>query len=297
MDPSAARAKVVFLASGLQTVRYVHVVNVSLLVFDYSLTLSREMSLMWSSKWSLSKVLFFCTRYSPIFDVTLLVYYSMVSNLSPKHCYQLQSASAWGTVFGIGVAEAILVLRTYALSGRKRGALIFFMSMWGSALIASCVLLELFLRSISFGPPPIPEIPGCYLTKGSVAYVFISFLIVLANDTIIMIYTLWIGLWNFRHSHNPLVTVLYRDGIMYYLILCIISAVNLATLIQAPNPLGQLLNTFLRVFHSILSSRILLNVRDVQYGEAERRANIRVTPVVSLTLTGPIPDRPVPPGW
>ncbi|KAJ7093893.1 hypothetical protein B0H15DRAFT_831136 [Mycena belliarum] len=260
----SANGNIALIVSGVQTVKYVHVVNVTILLFDYSLTLSREVSLMWSSQWSLSKILFFLSRYSPIFDVPILLYYSTVSDLSNERCSQLQAASSYigGTVFGVAVAEAILVLRTYALSGRCRGVLFSFAALWASALLTSTVLLQLFLQSTTYGPPPSPDIPGCSLATGNVVYVGLCFILVLLNDTVIMFYTLWIGLWSFRNSRNPLILALYRDGIMYYLFLCIVSAINVAMLLRSPTPVAQTFNTFLRVLHAVLSTRILLHARD-----------------------------------
>ncbi|KAF7342087.1 hypothetical protein MVEN_01796000 [Mycena venus] len=273
------------LASRLRTVNCMHVVNITILVFDYSLTLGAEVSHMWSSKFSLSKVLFLLTRYSPAFDVPVLVYYSMVSNPSFEHCAQLHAASSWGTVFGMAVAEAILILRTYALSGRQKSVLIFFTAIWASGVLASIILLEFFLRSATYGPPTSPLIPGCNLTGGNAIFAGIPFVIVLLNDTLIMMYTLWIGLKNYRHSRNPLIVALYRDGITYYFFLCIISAINVATLLQAPMPTAQLFNTFLRVVHSVFSTRILLHVRDIEHKQSERTLSTTV-PRVVLSFAG-----------
>ncbi|KAJ7905134.1 hypothetical protein B0H13DRAFT_2023462 [Mycena leptocephala] len=278
--------QIALLASRLRTVNCMHVVNITIMIFDYSLTLGSEISLMWSSRLSLSKVLFFLTRYSPVFDVPVLMYYSMVSNLSFQYCAQLHAASSWGTIFGMGVAEAILILRTYALSGRNRSVLIFFTIVWASGVTASIILLEFFLRSATYGPPPSPVIPGCNLTGGNAIFAGIPFVIVLLNDTLIMMYTLWIGLKNYRHSRNPLIVTLYRDGITYYVFLCLISAVNVATLLQAPMPMAQLFNTFLRVVHSVLSTRILLHVRDIEHMQSERTFST-VAPRVVLSFAGP----------
>ncbi|KAJ6481867.1 hypothetical protein C8R45DRAFT_1003316 [Mycena sanguinolenta] len=230
MDP----ASVVLLASRLRTVNCMHVVNITIWLFDYALTFGAEVSHMWTSRWSLSKVLFFCSRYSPVFDVSVLIYYSMIPNLSFKFCRQLHAASSWGTVFGLAVAEAILILRTYALSGRRRGVLIFFTTLWALGVTSSIILLEFFLRSATYEPPVSPSVPGCNLTGGTAVFAGIPFIIVLLNDTIIMTYTVWIGLKNYRHSRNPLILALYRDGLSYYFFLCVISAANVATLLEAP---------------------------------------------------------------
>ncbi|KAJ6588567.1 hypothetical protein B0H19DRAFT_1100124 [Mycena capillaripes] len=280
-------SNIALLASRLRIVNSMHVVNITILLFDYCLTLNAEISLMWSSKWSLSKVLFFLTRYSPVFDVPVEIYYSTVSNLSFEYCSQLHAASSWGTLFGMGVAEAILILRTYALSGRQRSVLIFFTTAWAAGVSSSIILLAFFLQSATYGSPPSPVIPGCFLTGGTAIFAGIPFVIVLLNDTVIMMYTLWIGLKNYRNSRNPLIFILYRDGIMYYMFLCIISAVNFATLVQAPMPMAQLFNTFLRVVHSILSTRILLHVRDIEHLESQRTLTGTTVSRVVLSFAGP----------
>ncbi|KAJ7168447.1 hypothetical protein C8R46DRAFT_1217860 [Mycena filopes] len=274
------------LASRLAAVRYMHVVNLTILLFDYCLTLNAEISLIWSSKWSISKILFFATRYSPAFEVPILLYYSLVSNLSFERCSQLEAASSWGTVFGMAAAEAVLILRTYALSGRQRCVLVFFSAVWLIAVAAAIVLLRLFLRSATYGPPPIPEIPGCFLTKGNTIFPSISFGMVLLIDTTIMAYTLWIWLSTYRHSKNALILTLYRDGFTYYLLICIISSLNVATILNAPVPTNQIFNTFLRVIHSVLSTRILLHARAFKRLDSEQTLN-SVARRVTLSFATP----------
>lgn len=138
------------------------------------------------------------------------------------------------------------------------------------AILTSIVLLALFLRSstcepirstqcermliIPDGPPPSPNISGCFLVDGNVVYATVPFIIVLFNDTralsslaiylssndfppVIMAYTLWIGLRNYRHSKNPLIVALYRDGITYYLFLC---SESYADILCRPNTSEQL---------------------------------------------------------
>ncbi|KAJ7151639.1 hypothetical protein C8R46DRAFT_1122656 [Mycena filopes] len=267
----AISERTLLLASRLGAVR----------LFDYFLTLNAEISLMWSSKWSISKILFFSTRYSPAFDVPILLYYSLVSNLSFERCSQLQAASSWGTLFGIASAEAILILRSYALSGRRRCILILFSGLW--------TVHVLLMSTILNGPPPFPEIPGCFLTKGNAIFPSISFGIVLLFDTTIIAYTSWIWLCTYRHSKNALIMTLYRDGFMYYLLICVISSLNVATILNAPVPTNQIFNTFLRVIHSILSTRILLHARAFEHLDSEQTMN-SVARRVTLSFATPERD-------
>jgi hypothetical protein len=42
-------------------------------VYDYMLTFKDEVRLVWPSRWSIGKVLFFLTRYPPFIDMTLVL--------------------------------------------------------------------------------------------------------------------------------------------------------------------------------------------------------------------------------
>ncbi|KAJ7924335.1 hypothetical protein B0H13DRAFT_1190039 [Mycena leptocephala] len=230
-----------------QVVRYMHVASVAIWVFDYALTIGLEVSLIWRSKWSLPKCLFILSRYSTVLDAPLVLYYSITPVVSVEHCSQLHEGVSWGTVFGISVAEAILVVRTYALSGRERSVLMLFTSIWVAGVSATIILVALFVRSAVYEPPPLPGIPGCYLASANKAEVVLPFVIVLLNDTTIMAYTLWLGIRNYRHSRSPLIVTLYRDGITYYVLLCIVSLLNVFFLLEGAvlpkRALAQLFNT------------------------------------------------------
>ncbi|KAJ7115328.1 hypothetical protein C8R44DRAFT_880636 [Mycena epipterygia] len=250
--------------SRLQTVKYVNVASMAILVFDYCLTFNLEVSLIWPSRMSLAKVLFFCARYTPFFDVPVGLYYILRPNVALKDCYNLNLTSTVMSVFGIAIGEAILILRTYALSGRDRKILVVFGTIYAVGALSTVVMVGIFLRSMTFGPPILAAIPGCNQTGGNFILIGICFIIVLVNETALMSYTLWLGVKKYRHSRNLFIATLYRDGIMYFIFLCFGSATNFAILVAGAGELQELLNTFLRVMHSVLSSRVLLHVRDVE---------------------------------
>ncbi|KAJ7872686.1 hypothetical protein B0H13DRAFT_2349342 [Mycena leptocephala] len=182
--------RTVLAASRIQIVKYCHVGAIAILFFDYLLTLHMETTLVWPSRWSISKVLFMLSRYLPFVEVPLSLYYDS---------------------------------------------------------------------------PPL-DLPGCDLIGGQFILVGIPFIIVVLNEVALMSYTMWIGFRAYRHSRNPLVVTLYRDGIMYFVFLSAGSLLNLVILVAGPAHTQDLLNGLLRVVHSIFSCRILLHVR-----EAERR--------------------------
>ncbi|KAJ6577431.1 hypothetical protein B0H19DRAFT_1252781 [Mycena capillaripes] len=229
----------------------------TILVFDYLLSMHLEVSLVWGSKWSFSKVFYLCSRYPPFLDVPLQLWYSLTPNINIDMCKPIYSAASWGTCIGIAMAEALLLLRTYALMGCNFRALVALVIQYVAILCTTIVVLTMFLKSLRFGPPPL-TVAGCYLVDGN-TIVVVAFILVVFNETVLMICTLWVGITRFRHSHNHLIKILYRDGITYFILLFCISVANLATLIWGPLELVDLFNTFLRVMHSVLSTRIVLH--------------------------------------
>ncbi|KAJ7851081.1 hypothetical protein B0H14DRAFT_3451655 [Mycena olivaceomarginata] len=248
-------------------------------VFEYCLTFNLEVSLIWPSRWSLTKILYLLSRSYKLRKAQPHV--DLNPTVSIEYCAQINTAIAAGNVFGIAIAEAIFVLRTYALSGRQRTVLITFGTLYSVFLVATVSMMTIFLRNMIYSPP-LPHVPGCNLTGGPFILVGLSFILVLLNETALMSYTLWIGVKTYRHSTSPLVTTLYRDGVTYYVFLFLGSAANVAILIGAPKQLRELLNTPLRVLHSVLSTRTLLHVRKAERERSERTVDTHTTSAGSV---------------
>ncbi|KAJ7301165.1 hypothetical protein DFH08DRAFT_1090329 [Mycena albidolilacea] len=253
----------------LQQVKYMHVASITILVFDYLLSLNLEVSLVWGTKWSLTKIFYVLARYPPFIDVPLILWFELTPNIDTKICLPLYVFTSWGVVFGIATAEALLVLRTYALMGCSARALTALVTQYIAFALITIVVVSLFLKSLKFGQPPLAIVAGCHLVDGSIILV-VAFILALWNETVLMICTLWVGVKRFRHSNNPLIKTLYRDGISYFVLLFLISAGNLAVLIWGPVELVDLFSTFLRVMHSVLSTRIVLHVRATDRRELQQ---------------------------
>ncbi|KAF8145305.1 hypothetical protein K438DRAFT_1991942 [Mycena galopus ATCC 62051] len=191
----------------------------------------------------------------------------------------------------IAKLSAILIVRTYALSGCRRSVGIVFTSMWAVGLSATIVLVVFYVRSTVYIPSPFQGIPGCYQAASSTTVIVIVFIMVFVNETsnlnalnysgnvitvlaVIMAYTLYLGITKYRDVRTPLVVTLYRDGITYYVCLCVVSFWNVFMLLDGrvfpKEALAQILNMhvsrplFIRVMHSVLSARVILHIRDVE---------------------------------
>ncbi|KAJ7029271.1 hypothetical protein C8F04DRAFT_1398527 [Mycena alexandri] len=117
------------------------------------------------------------------------------------------------------MSEAIFVLRTYALSGRRRRIICVFGAIYSICVVAIVIMLSVLLRYQSYSVFPL-GLGGCNLTGGPIILAGLAFILLLLNEIALMSYTLWLGVKLYRHSASPLVGTLYRDGITYFIFLC-----------------------------------------------------------------------------
>ncbi|EJD38830.1 hypothetical protein AURDEDRAFT_172150 [Auricularia subglabra TFB-10046 SS5] len=104
---------------------------------------------------------------------------------------------------------------------------------------------------------------GCIITSSShtigLAWINIS-----AFEFVIVSMTVAKGVEHFRSSSSTLLASLYRDGILYYIFLFVVSLANMIFVLSAPAEYIVLLAELQRALHSILTCRIILNLRTMR---------------------------------
>ncbi|KAJ7863250.1 hypothetical protein B0H13DRAFT_2070658 [Mycena leptocephala] len=105
---------------------------VGLLGYMSGINCSWQYHHIWKSKWGLIKCLYLWSRYGTFIDTILAAIrrLDMNVNLDPSICNTLSKFDAIFSGLGIGIAEIILMTRTYALYGRSKKLLGFFIIMW-----------------------------------------------------------------------------------------------------------------------------------------------------------------------
>lgn len=259
---------------------YINACAVSILVYDYLLTLQYEVKYMWTAKWTLAKVLFFLTRYPVFVDTFCAIYLQLGRNLSGEFCHNLYTSNGWLIVFGIAVAEGIIILRTWAMWGRNKIIGIFLLGLFFASLIAASVALALFQKSTHFIPisslGPLSTGKGCLADRANIDVVgtYASFT---AFDTVIVCLTVFKGLQltKVSPSNSNLVLILYRDGMLFYITLFVISLISVLVILAVSTDLMLLLLGVQRVVYSVLSARIVFHIHQI----TERPQYDRTDPV------------------
>jgi len=123
-----------------------------------------------------------------------------------------------------------------------------------------------YSKSTVFATYPYTATPGCLTVKGSSILGF-ELVIVIIIETFLLILTLIKAMKHYRElrllsSTHRFSDVPYRDAILFYVYLLGVSLANLIVAITSPNDPAHAVATPQRVSHSILSARVLINLRE-----------------------------------
>ncbi|TFK63330.1 hypothetical protein BDN72DRAFT_847718 [Pluteus cervinus] len=221
-------------------------------------------NLLWPSKWTIIKAIYLFQRYLPLIDMvamTILWQFGKVSNL--QNCEILSNGANWSYLVGMTLSEVLLTWRTIAVWGNtaKIRVGLFLFSLGCIAPIFWMLAKE----GLTYHSIPIP---GLYCFAGGgphIRYLCWALLTVYDTGLLILIATrAFQGYKASRATHqSTLSTVVYQDGVLYYIYLVALSAINVILILRLPGSSAALLLTSIqRVFYSILTSRVVLHIRE-----------------------------------
>lgn len=238
---------------------YFDMASLTLLVYDYALTFSREVDFVWKKSFSPTTLLFIVIRYLPFVDNTALFLHEFIPNPSLSLCGKSYRLHIWSFVLGIGVADIVLVLRTVAIwRGNRRVAISLSILLMFTIAVAAYFVND-FLRKLFAFPNFITKFPTCALTNTS-NHLYICYAVILGFEAVVLLLTL---LRANNYQSGTLFKRLYIDSITFFIYLCILSVINITVLLTAPAEVGAILTGVHRNIHSILSGRIILNIRSI----------------------------------
>ncbi|KAJ7801038.1 hypothetical protein B0H14DRAFT_2897205 [Mycena olivaceomarginata] len=228
----------------------------TILIYDWICTLDREITHVWSRPLSTGTLLFALNRYSPFIDVFVVIS-TKFQQFPPEQCLTRNTIFAWLSVLGVFLSEVILVLRTWAFWDRRRTLLIWLIILTTCTLVATIVTTQLELKSLHYIPTTGV---GCTLAKAGSIIIF-AYLSIIILETTIVVLTAVKAYRVLRHSRQPWLVQLYRDGMLFYIYLLMISLANILVPILAPSMLSNWFSSPQRVLHSVLCTRVLLCIR------------------------------------
>lgn len=237
---------------------------VCLLVYETLLSFDRDVELIWSAPWNTIKILFLLSRYMPFIDAGVVLYYILLDGSSHEKWLTVFKLS--GTLFalGIGVTELLLTIRTWAVWGKDKRLTIALPILYVVCMAGVLTSLRLFLPTVGFIPPPRDagaQSAGCFNT-GASPVLFAAWVFLMSYDAVMLILMAIRGLPTLkttRLGHRRLANSVFLNGTFYYLYLFVMSAINVVLIY--PYGYHNLLSTFERVMYSILTCRVILDIR------------------------------------
>ncbi|KAH9479711.1 hypothetical protein JR316_0008306 [Psilocybe cubensis] len=240
---------------GWTILTYLEVTAMTLFLYDYTLTFGMEYRLVWKKRSSVIKLLYIFQRYLPFCDVGFLTIYRHSSaNLTGPQCHVL--------TVGTGI---LLTIRVWALWNRDAALTIAlpigFVSVWVPASVAG----YFYIQGLIYPEVPLhPGFLGCVILKDNHMVIW-CWLGLLIWDTICLILVAVPGVKSSVQSkakQNNFIDV--ESKMQFEQVRC----QGLNTSYIAMRSLSGKLSTVLspacmltRVFHSMLASRVLLELR------------------------------------
>ncbi|TDL25204.1 hypothetical protein BD410DRAFT_630725 [Rickenella mellea] len=263
---------------------------VTVLIWDYLITLPDEVALVWPSSWSISKFLFMLNRYLVFIDSIMLVYVLMFGD-DAKVCTNTFRILAFISVVGCMAGQCILILRAYAVWGSQFNKL--YAVIFGTYLCIFAVTLWAAAKYIggaySTGIPAL-GMKGCTLFfKNRLAWVDIALIAVIEIvSTGLMIIK---AIQHFRVSRSSLMTIIYHDGLLYFAFLLAATISNLMVIVFAPVEISEFMVVVQRVLHSVLCSRIILHIRSAYKAQTRYLSGDTLPPMVIAKAVEPLNHR------
>ncbi|KAJ3570795.1 hypothetical protein NP233_g4168 [Leucocoprinus birnbaumii] len=234
-------------------------------VLDWLLTFQLETSLIWPAKWNNAKVLYLLTRYLPIIDVFLVMYHQFGLSLSAAMCEATYEAACWLVIVGMVCAEIILTIRTWAIWRRDMRIAIALPALFMMMLTSIIVVMTFHLQRSQNQASPLPRFTGC-IVVGQTGILSACYIALMTYDTYIQATDRELAQYE-RGGNSKFIRVVYRDGIIYYIYLFILSFANAVLILKLSRSHHDvnMLVMMERVVHSVLACRVVLGLREQGY--------------------------------
>ncbi|TIB01080.1 hypothetical protein E3P96_02509 [Wallemia ichthyophaga] len=222
---------------------------VAVLLWDILTTIHLEYRRIWKAPWSIVKVLYFITRYSAVISVTLITFGFHYQYLSDSQCETYAKIEPGIALITVISTEAILLIRVWALWGKKIYVLIpllFCLLVEAAIMAAAAALYEPVQFPEGFGTLEM----GC-ISTGTHPLTTAYWIVPLIFDAIVVLMTIAKLALNRAHSRSKIAKVFLRDGLLYF---SIIFGINLINMIAANSTLAIALT-------AIMGCRLVLSLR------------------------------------
>ncbi|KAG1813556.1 uncharacterized protein BJ212DRAFT_1482456 [Suillus subaureus] len=231
--------------------------------FDYCLTISQEVQLIWGKKWDAMRITFTLARYATLMGTAMTTYAAVTDRSKYKSCATFGDVSYASHLISIIAAEGLLIFRTYAFWNQNKKLLMFLLALAAFSILGAVGTSK--IASFYFVSPP-----SCEFRTGKGSAVQYIFLII--YELVLIVLTLYKRFSFYKGTRSRLVSTLYRDGIIYMtcVIMASIANIFIALVVPGDSDYTNIMDVFVPqlVVHGVLASRILFNLRQSRQSDS-----------------------------
>ncbi|KAJ1306088.1 hypothetical protein OPQ81_010800 [Rhizoctonia solani] len=233
-----------------------------ILIYDHILTFPQEVELIWKQQRSWVSVFFVLNRYITPLVLIVDIYDKggLNDSLPRSFCVGWYFAEAAWNLVAFGLIHALVSLRVHAIWGRPRWlsitlAILFLIYFVVTVVIAAKFQIE-YADTVAFNP----IFKLCFAAVSP--HLWMCWLPALVFECFVFILTLIKAIEHSKRKVNtPVVRVLYRDGIIYFIVISLCSMFNMMVWLLAPPTLVALSKYFVLCVVPTMGARLVLNLR------------------------------------
>lgn len=252
------------------------------MVYDYVLTLGKEIELIWKQRWSLMTILYLSIRYVGLLNAVIFILSTPSVSVSDVGCNIMLSARSWITVIVAAMLDAIMIARLYAMYHGSRKMLTFLVVIFLAVNISCGVIAAMILKHV-VGEEAI--LSGTYICsydfQGNYQLLsVITWAITAAWEVLALCLALWITAKRFRDLRRlgtsigstigDCLTMLIKSHLLYFAgfltVACLELGRNSSQISHSTTTEALIYEGFLQIFLNVqmfvLGPRIIISVRE-----------------------------------
>uniref|UniRef100_A0A0W0FA48 Uncharacterized protein n=1 Tax=Moniliophthora roreri TaxID=221103 RepID=A0A0W0FA48_MONRR len=167
------------------------------------------------------------------------------------------------TTAGILLSYIIQSVRIWCAWRKNNFVKVIIIALTIGLFIPDGIALNGIIRSLEFLDPP-PKFRGCIIIGGKNTYT--PWILWLAYDTSASILMLIPGISAYREGGlSRLMRVMYQDGVIYFILMAILSTINIVVMAMLSPDYAFILGPLERVLHCILTSHMIIHIRQIAF--------------------------------
>ncbi|KAJ3933875.1 MAG: hypothetical protein NXY57DRAFT_760407 [Lentinula lateritia] len=255
---TAVSGDILQIFNDYSAVKYTNAAFLTILIYDYTLTINLEMISVWSLPWKLPKFLFIINRYivPPMlfFDGIYMDFYNTPSDM----CQFVAKFSPWPTLVSLGTVEMILIIRTLAIYHEQRSIGLCLVGLFTVSML-SWFPASIVVAARTTGTSGTNMFTGCIFNAHGIVWpTWIPPVIVESTLCLMVAYKVLVQV-----ERIPTFQLLARDSLIYFLLMFSLLLANLFIFRFGQGFLGALLLVPSTIVACISAGRMMMNLKSL----------------------------------